>query len=1454
MALSALLSVEGAESTEAPKEYPLTFDKTGTGTTQADLVYLQSFKKDPGVVQSAGASGDLSNGTDYSWTLSDPNDSGKNGLLILKTDPSAGGAVGANQADEFKTTANFVRSGTFATNGILALKRFQFVNGGKEIKEPTKDTEQPTKIASLKITSIPSTKTAGKADDTIFKTFMFGGDSVSLYSGTKVILDGFEKTILAGNVNLNSGAKSRSYNDGKLPTTLEVSNTKNPYSILDITGSLYLNTYNGSNFIAKNPSVFTAQIKGNIYINGYVSVSDKASAIFQSENLLKLNSSLVINTQLAKQIYQDQLGNQSFDPDYKKDKIQNLIIKAKSIEMGGRLDVGSGARGAEIKTDSSGMQIIDALPSDVGAKVEIVADMDTSIGATQSTSSTTERPKDWKDITQAQFLQTSGSSIRIGKNSEVMLKVINKDSSSFGEQNPYAIKLSGVTIESQEANNPINNLLVEAQINNGATSSSPKTSSNEKGAGKIELNGYFEFEANARAEIKAYDGISWANGFNLKLQEGARLGLYNGGYAQDSKNFAGQTQNTLDNTGRLVVDGGRLELWGSDTLNNKTATITLSAPFEQSDKDTSDKLVYRKDRGIFFLGNAGENRFHTINNSSEIVFDGYGYMGTMRNADDTATKRSLQIIAPTSERQGSIIAKGEGNTIETNGDLKISRQAIKLEKKELKGKDDKPLKDKDGKVITQEGHLYLTTHNIREAVNIIFGNKDDKVTQKDRVDISGGTLHLQSYYGGVESYNLRLADVHIDFSKLGFSETPTNQHTTPTGKNTESFMNKGLLSLRGNVEMYGPNKKASFYNGDEGSKDAHMDVYGTNKIGFFEQMEDGSASKFSLINNATLALRSSASLLIGGDLENSGQIVFDSDRFGIGFLGVNGKATFDMSKYQSGDFSGLEPLIKINNTNFYDLSLYTAYAVMHTGAGIQYRVGDKIYSNTQVRSINAQEGRAQKETSYQDQQQLLMKQMDDYLNGKGAYENNDGKLGVFLMGKSFVNDYSVLFMIGRSEAIGQIRIDGSDTGVIDQYLEILKKSEGNISDRLAGDMIQAIRSSNPKAMQVLNNALETQNALELGILKDMGTYQTSNLISVAREIDRSMRATANLIDPVVSDFEKMQVLREMSIQNRMVKASNPFVAEAQIALSVNSTKEKTQDKKEDLRADKGVAKIEQDEIGNVFALDNTDAKNSIWASLLTSTSRSDASTSAIYGFNLGYEMQPQESILVGFYLGYGYSNYKREILQNTAHNLALSAYVRFYYGNSEIDLGADYLQGFNHSDLVNTSITSLSNQFDFASSSFDVSARYGYVFDTPLRGLYVKPIASFHLFGALLPEVEGNGVASIVADAQGFGGLSSSLGAEVRQYVSPFSYIYLYSALGYYFYDESLGAKVSFKRAYNQVSYEALERPNYMFSIYAGGEGFVTKNFSLNANAGYRAGLDKGDHNISLGAGLKYKF
>ena len=44
------------------------------------------------------------------------------------------------------------------------------------------------------------------------------------------------------------------------------------------------------------------------------------------------------------------------------------------------------------------------------------------------------------------------------------------------------------------------------------------------------------------------------------------------------------------------------------------------------------------------------------------------------------------------------------------------------------------------------------------------------------------------------------------------------------------------------------------------------------------------------------------------------------------------------------------------------------------------------------------------------------------------------------------------------------------------------------------------------------------------------------------------------------------------------------------------------------------------------------------------------------------------------------------------------------------------------------------------------------------------------------------------------------------------------------------------------------------FSLYAGGEGYVNQAFSINVSAGYRGALDAQEHNLSISAGLKYKF
>ena len=63
-----------------------------------------------------------------------------------------------------------------------------------------------------------------------------------------------------------------------------------------------------------------------------------------------------------------------------------------------------------------------------------------------------------------------------------------------------------------------------------------------------------------------------------------------------------------------------------------------------------------------------------------------------------------------------------------------------------------------------------------------------------------------------------------------------------------------------------------------------------------------------------------------------------------------------------------------------------------------------------------------------------------------------------------------------------------------------------------------------------------------------------------------------------------------------------------------------------------------------------------------------------------------------------------------------------------------------------------------------------------------------------------------------------------------------------------------FRSAYNKMSYDLPDQGRYIFSLYAGGEGYVSNNLAINVSAGYKGALDIEDHNLSISAGLKYKF
>lgn len=1421
----------------AEAEYQANF--SGNGDTYKEPTWTPPFKKD----------------TDFVWNQD-------TGRLIFDSNSTNVGQPQTSAPP--KVTATFESDS--ADSGILTLKNFSFSNGYKDSSNGSAIT-LPTEVSQVKS---GSQLTIANSSTKAFKGFTLGAygsstGSVNLYAGTNVTIDGFTDTVMKGTIYVKSGTilgkdsnNSETTLSANKKSSLEVKSTK-AYSSFTMGGTLYLDTSFSDKTQEKAIASFTSKVEGDTTISGSMYLYDKAEAKITSGNSLTISSSINVYAQGAKKITQDSLGNESITQEDLTDvKKTNLTLESVKIALSGSISVGTSASEMVTTTNSStGITTITTSPTDIGAIAKITASIDS-----KSSSNTGTAPTGWSEATKAQFVGTG--SFTVGKNSEVILKTINDGSTSaFSDDDPYAITLSSITIEDQVEGNKVLNFDAQAHIKDTSTTTITADSQTKStlgtNSGKIYLTGSVSLGTNANVMLQSYDGIDVGSSASFSLSTDSMLWLKGKMSGESLTNKGGITAKggafvlgNVYNTQNTLTLQTTLTNTGTTTISNSYRTTTEPIPSRPSINATSTTEEEATSReldpsGVFLLA-----KDNTFDNQGTLTFDGGGILTSATSRSDDIS-RSLSITNSLGSK-GTIKANGANNAIISSGSLSIASQNITIASKTLEDES------------TQEGVLTLTSLSSLSSDFISIGSSTPN-SGKDKVSVSGGTLKITSQVAGVANYNLRLTNATLDLSNLANLNNSINTQAPIQSELDGSSINGAFYNLRnlelgGNVEVLVKKEQSSFVNGAVISNTsdkalnfqsdlATLQVQGSNSF----VASNVGAGTFGFDNYGVLDFKSNATLSIEGDMYNNGSIVFSGDQFGMGTLSLSGNFVLDMTNHQESGTT-INPLIAINHTNFYSLSLYQPYLLIQTEGEVKYQVGSALISSDSS-SDGAITPRSDdsEAPSYSTLQSALKTEIEDYLNGKNAYEGNTNKLGVFLNGVALIGTNYIGFGVTRSEAISSLTIDKSDTGLIDQYLKVLSSSDGSISENKTNDMINALYASDPKAMQALNNALQVQNGLELGILKDMGAYNTSSLISTAKSIQEAMQTVTNLSKPVIEDFKKMQVVREIAVQNRMVRASNPFTAQAELEQLVQAmvgqkyASNEVASKNSDVLSDTSNA-----EVLAPFLFDDRIAfKNNVWLSAITSSTKTSLDTSALYGLSVGYEHMPIPNVLFGFYAGYGYSNYKADTLKNNAHNLDLSIYTRLYYGGSEVDLTLSYIHGFNQSS-VQFDNSALNQDFSFQSHSFDFSAKYGYVIGVPLKGMFLKPQATFTLYGVGTPDLIGEGENPIELAKQSMDGILFGLGVEIRQYISPVSYIYLLPSIDYNMYKQDSTSSVSFLNAYNKMSYELPKQGHYIFSLYAGGEGYVSNNLAINVSAGYKGALDIEDHNVSISAGLKYKF
>lgn len=421
----------------------------------------------------------------------------------------------------------------------------------------------------------------------------------------------------------------------------------------------------------------------------------------------------------------------------------------------------------------------------------------------------------------------------------------------------------------------------------------------------------------------------------------------------------------------------------------------------------------------------------------------------------------------------------------------------------------------------------------------------------------------------------------------------------------------------------------------------------------------------------------------------------------------------------------------------------------------------------------------------------------------------------------------------------------------------LRVSQTNVTQLIESIKDSTLKESMTSIVNSGNNALILEsimqsdgNAFKVGMAEYISNGNTDVVQTALDYINGAMNSLSDSMFASNKIYELIAMLRSANVENRMVRAKNPFMAKTQLASLVKSLVGTAY-----ASSDDGLLLEEESRVPNYGEL---------WASFdgAMSFSQEESGNSSLYGFSAGYDtlVGEKKNYLLGFYASYGYGAYSVNYARNNSHNFGLGFYTRMSFENSEVDLILSQTVGLNHTDIdlgaSNFYAAQMLKQtlvYNFYTT--DIEARYGYVFkvgneDSPY---YFRPFGGINFALIVNSGARGDGVAELGIKAMNTYQLSVSVGVEMRKYFGDENYLYLLPVLQKGLLNDGAGANVGFYGAEN-IKVTPAYNVDTTMAVYLGGQGSIGENLAVNGGVGVKVGFEKKDLLTNWNVGLRYKF
>lgn len=381
----------------------------------------------------------------------------------------------------------------------------------------------------------------------------------------------------------------------------------------------------------------------------------------------------------------------------------------------------------------------------------------------------------------------------------------------------------------------------------------------------------------------------------------------------------------------------------------------------------------------------------------------------------------------------------------------------------------------------------------------------------------------------------------------------------------------------------------------------------------------------------------------------------------------------------------------------------------------------------------------------------------------------------------------------------------------------------NDKDSPAGDIV----------LSALNAHQNIKDYIGLSLAND-ALYNKAQ--GVIKEVVDNARSSIEVAKTTSSTASAINVSNDMAIGTRIAAAYNPYAHLASLK-------------------DKYFVAL-----GNDPRLYYTTSPyaNGVWTNAFGGASIIESKGGGLFGISVGYDQKNFDSALLGVYFSYANAVIKDGSVEQESNNYQLGFYSSFnpFYG---IEMNFKL-----YGQLATTRQTSYNSLFDEMSADFTrhfvgTSLSVGRIFGFDNDTFYLKPFIGINYSYAYTPSYIEKGNAAQEVKSITDHAASAEFGADLRQYISENSFVYITPKIEQYFVESGDDYVAGFLGSNTNFVVKANHYKKTYAQIILGGNFDLGEHFNITLGLGAKQAIQcacesKSESYLSGNLGLRYKY